>query len=117
MRQNRQFTSGAWIKRVQEAYILVSMDGKGAWVDNVFIERFWRTIKYEHILLHAFATIRELRNSIETFIQMYNHRRLHQSLGYKTPAEFYQRHPDGQHGKHVMFPTLTTGSTATITVN
>lgn len=115
--QGSQFTSGPWITRVQGAGIKVSMDGKGAWVDNVFIERFWRTIKYEHILLYSFETIRELRRSIGSFIEMYNRRRLHQSLGYKTPAEVYQRHPDGQHGKHVMFSTLPTGSTATITVN
>lgn len=115
--QGSQFTSGAWIKLVQGAGILVSMDGKSAWVDNVFIERFWRTIKYEHILLHAFATVRELRNSIGNYIDMYNYRRLHQSLGYKTPAEFYERHPDGQYGKQNMFPALTTRSTAIITVN
>lgn len=65
------------------------MDGKGRWVDNVIIERFWRTIKHEHILLHSFEDLREARRSIEKFINLYNHRRLHQSLGYRTPAEVY----------------------------
>ncbi|MBX9620994.1 MAG: integrase core domain-containing protein [Alphaproteobacteria bacterium] len=87
--QGSQFTSHEWTRRVKEADIQISMDGKGRWVDNVFVERFWRTIKHEHILLHSFEDLREARRSIEKFITLYNHKRLHQSLGYKTPAEVY----------------------------
>jgi putative transposase len=102
--QGSQFTSEDWVKCVQEAGIKVSMDGKGRWVDNVIIERFWRTLKHEHILVHSFDSIAQLRQSIRDYITVYNHRRLHQSLGYKTPAEVYGieastnrpiRRPDG----------------------
>lgn len=87
--QGSQFTSREWTRRVKEGGIQISMDGKGRWVDNVIIERFWRTIKHEHILLHSFEDLREAHRSIEKFINLYNHRRLHQSLGYRTPAEVY----------------------------
>lgn len=87
--QGSQFTSCDWIERVKGAGILVSMDGKGRWVDNVIIERFWRTLKHEHVLLHSFEDLRQARGSIGQFIDLYNHKRLHQSLGYKTPAEVY----------------------------
>jgi putative transposase len=87
--QGSQFTSHDWISRVQGSGILVSMDGKGRWVDNIIIERFWRTLKHEHVLLHSFEDLRQARRSIGDFINLYNHRRLHQSLGYQTPAEVY----------------------------
>lgn len=87
--QGSQFTSHEWTKRVKEAGVQISMDGKGRWVDNVIIERFWRTIKHEHLLLHSFEDLREARRSIERFVNLYNHKRLHQSLGYQTPAEVY----------------------------
>ena len=87
--QGSQFTSHDWITRVKGAGILVSMDGKGRWVDNVIIERFWRTLKHEHVLLHSFEDLRQARRSIGNFIDLYNHRRLHQSLGYRPPAEVY----------------------------
>lgn len=87
--QGSQFTSSDWVERVKGAGILVSMDGKGRWVDNIIIERFWRTLKHEHVLLHSFEDLRQARRSIGDFIDLYNHRRLHQSLGYQTPAEVY----------------------------
>lgn len=87
--QGSQFTSHEWTKRVKDADIQISMDGKGRWVDNVIIERFWRTVKHEHILLHSFEDLREARLSIGKFITLYNHKRLHQSLEYKTPGEVY----------------------------
>jgi putative transposase len=87
--QGVQFTSIMWIQTVEGNGIKVSMDGIRRWVDNVFVERFWRTVKHEHILLHAFETIKEARKSIGQFIDVYNHKRLHQSLGYRTPAEVY----------------------------
>lgn len=87
--QGSQFTSCDWISRVKGRGIQVSMDGKGRWIDNVIIERFWRTLKHEHVLLHSFEDLRQARRSIGDFIDLYNHRRLHQSLGYKTPAEVH----------------------------
>jgi len=87
--QGSQFTCDAWIKKVQSSGAKVSMDGKGRWADNIIIERFWRTIKHENILLHIFDTIAELKESIRTFMYKYNNRRLHQSLNYKTPIEVH----------------------------
>ena len=87
--QGAQYTCAAWIKMVQDNGIKVSMDGKGRWADNIIIERFWRTLKHENILLYIFDTVAELKDSIDAFIYKYNNRRLHQSLGYKTPAEIY----------------------------
>lgn len=87
--QGVQFTSSEWIKTVETAGIKVSMDGVGRWADNIFIERFWRTAKHEYILLHSFKTVKEARKAIGEFINIYNYKRLHQSLGYATPAEVY----------------------------
>jgi putative transposase len=87
--QGVQFTSIDWIQCVENNHIKVSMDGIGRWADNIFIERFWRTLKHEHILLCGFQTIKEARNSIGRFIDVYNHKRLHQGLGYRTPAQVY----------------------------
>ena len=88
--QGAQFTSPAWVRLVESHGIKVSMDGKGRWVDNVYIERFWRTIKYEYIFLQPFETVPALRAAIKRFITEYNYERLHQSLGYATPAEVYR---------------------------
>lgn len=87
--QGSQYTCEQWIKMVQDNGIKISMDGKGRWADNIIIERFWRTLKHEHILLYVFDTVQNLKKSIESFIHVYNNKRLHQNLGYKTPAEIY----------------------------
>ena len=87
--QGCQFTSQAWIMLVESHGIRVSMDGKGRWADNITIERFWRSLKHEHLALYALSTIAEVRRSIGGYVTLYNHKRLHQSLGYKTPAEVY----------------------------
>lgn len=87
--QGCQFTSIDWINMVEGKGILVSMDGRGRWADNVFIERLWRTIKHEHVYLYSFNTVTELKQSMGEFIGIYNTKRLHQSLGYRTPAEVY----------------------------
>ena len=68
--QGSQFTSHDWITRVKGAGILVSMDGKGRWVDNVIIERFWRTLKHEHVLLHSFEDLRQAHQSIGNIIDL-----------------------------------------------
>ena len=69
--------------------IRVSMDGKGRALDNIFIERFWRSLKYEYVYLHSQSDVKELYQGIKGYIDFYNNRRPHQSLGYKTPAEIY----------------------------
>lgn len=87
--QGSQFTSYEWIAKVQASGAKVSMDGKGRWADNIYIERFWRSLKHEHVLLHSYEDLRQARSSIGGYMKVYNHRRLHQGLGYKTPAEVY----------------------------
>lgn len=87
--QGVQFTSLEWVRMVEDADIKVSMDGIGRWADNIFIERFWRTAKYECVLLYSFKTVKEARKIIGEFIEIYNGKRLHQSLGYLTPEEVY----------------------------
>lgn len=87
--QGVQFTSKEWVDTVEAAGIKISMDGIGRWADNIYIERFWRTAKHEYILLHSFESVRSARKAIGEFIEIYNYKRLHQSLGYLTPAEVY----------------------------
>lgn len=87
--QGSQFTSKAWTEYVENNGIKVSMDGRGRWADNIHIERFWRTLKSEHIRFHEFDNTKEAKRSISGFIETYNYRRLHQSMGYKTPGSVY----------------------------
>lgn len=87
--QGAQYTSDAWIKMVQDNGIKVSMDGKGRYADNIIIERFWRSLKHESILLSVYDTVQELKQAIESYVYTYNNKRLHQSLSYKTPTEVY----------------------------
>lgn len=67
------------------------MDSKGRALDNIFIERFWRTIKHEHLYLRAYPDGRSLHQGLSTYFRFYNQERKHQSLGYQTPAEWYER--------------------------
>jgi putative transposase len=87
--QGSHFTSPQFTELVLASGARLSMDGKGRALDNIFTERLWRTIKYDHVFLHDWATPREARQSLGQFIHTYNERRLHQSLGYRTPAESY----------------------------
>lgn len=87
--QGSQFTSEDFVNGVQEAGVRVSMDGRGRWLDNVFVERFWRSLKYEEIYLHSYASIMEARESIAKWINFYNNERPHQALDYRTPAEVH----------------------------
>lgn len=87
--QGSHFTSAQYIDRLLTANIQVSMDGKGRALDNIFTERLWRSLKYEEIYLKDYASPREARHHIANYWQFYNHRRPHQSLDYKTPAEVY----------------------------
>jgi len=87
--QGSQFTSEEWIKVLQDAGIAISMDGKGRWIDNVFIERLWRSVKYEEVYLHAYANGTEARTALTRYFRLYNAVRLHQCLEYRTPDEVY----------------------------
>ena len=87
--QGSQFTGIEFIKVLKDAEIAISMDGKGAWRDNVFVERLWRTIKYEEVYLHAYATVTEARAAIGRYLTFYNGRRPHSSLGGRAPDQAY----------------------------
>jgi putative transposase len=87
--QGSHFTSNSYIELLKEHDIQISMDGKGRALDNIFTERLWRTIKYEDIYINDYATPRELREGLSKYIRFYNERRLHQSLDYHCPLEFY----------------------------
>jgi putative transposase len=87
--QGSQFTSEDFVAAVKAAGAKVSMDGRGRWMDNVFVERFWRSIKYEEIYLHSYESTKEARESIEKWITFYNYSRPHQALDYRTPTEVY----------------------------
>jgi putative transposase len=87
--QGCQFTSDEWIKCLQGNHITISMDGRGRWIDNVIIERFWRTIKYEDIYLKSYENGVELERGIFAFMDRYNRFRPHESLGDATPEEIY----------------------------
>jgi putative transposase len=87
--QGSQFTSHDFTAVLIKAEIAISMDGKGAWRDNVFVERLWRTIKYEEIYLRAYDTVTEARASIGRYLGFYNARRPHSSLDRRTPDEAY----------------------------
>jgi putative transposase len=87
--QGSQFSDGDFLGLLREHNIQISMDGKGCWRDNVFVERLWKTIKYEHVYLHAYATVSEARAKLTTYIDFYNHRRPHSSLDGQTPDAVY----------------------------
>ena len=87
--QGSQFTDDDFTAPLLEKGVRVSMDGKGRWVDNVFIERLWRSVKYEDIYLHAYETVREVRAALTSYFRFYNVGRPHQSLDYRTPDEMY----------------------------
>jgi putative transposase len=87
--QGSQFTSEEWIKVLKDAGVAISMDGKGRWIDNVFIERLWRSVKYEEVYLHAYTNGTEARTSLTRYFHTYNAVRSHQALEYCTPDEVY----------------------------
>jgi putative transposase len=87
--QGSQFTSEAFISILNGNDISISMDGRGRWVDNVFVERLWRSVKYEDIYLKAYRSIAEARHGIGKYFEFYNKRRRHQGLDDRTPDEVY----------------------------
>lgn len=87
--QGCQFTSEVFTKRLLDAEIKISMDGKGRCHDNIFVERLWRSVKYEEVFLKDYRSGQEAYQSLKAYFDFYNHRRPHQSLDYKTPSEVY----------------------------
>ena len=88
--QGCQFTSAEWTGKLLDLGIKISMDGRGRWMDNVFIERLWRSVKYEEIYLKEHVTIIELHEGLHSWFKRYNHWRPHQHLGNLTPAHVYR---------------------------
>ena len=89
--QGSQFTSEAFCGLLLERGIKVSMDGKGRYLDNIFVERLWRSVKYEEVYLKAYRNGSEARRGINAYLDLYNRERPHQSLGYRTPAQVFTR--------------------------
>jgi putative transposase len=87
--QGSQFTSDEWITELDNAGVAISMDGKGRWIDNVFIERLWRSVKYEEVYLHGYENGTDARTSLTRYFRFYNAQRSHQALEYQTPDEVY----------------------------
>ncbi len=87
--QGSQFTSADFTRVLLDAKVNISMDGKGAWRDNVFVERLWRSVKYEEVYLRAYGSVSEARASIGRYLAFYNERRPHSSLDGRTPDEAY----------------------------
>jgi putative transposase len=89
--QGVQFTAQAWTGRLESVGVAVSMDGRGRCLDNVFVERLWRTVKYEDIYLWRYEAVPQLQRGLGRYFPYYNEERLHQALDYRTPAQVYQK--------------------------
>jgi putative transposase len=101
--QGTQFTAQAFVEVLTSAGVRISMDGRGRALDNVFIERLWRSVKYEDIYLRDYETVPDLYRGLIRYFRYYNAERPHQALGYRTPAEVYRGSPDnGPSGLHTV---------------
>ena len=88
--QGSQFTCEKFTRELAGSQVAISMDGRGRWLDNIFVERLWRSLKYEEVYLKDYASVPEACEGIERYFRFYNHERLHQSLDYRTPAAIYR---------------------------
>lgn len=93
--QGAQFTCEAFVGRLEQARIRISMDGRGRALDNVFVERLWRSVKYEEVYVKDYETVRDARQGLSDYFAFYNHERFHQALDYRTPMVVY-REPRGE---------------------
>lgn len=96
--QGSQFTSAAFTGKLHEAGVRISMDGRGRAYDNIFVERLWRSVKYEEVYLHEYQTVAEAVYGLDQYFGFYNDERPHQSLNYRTPAEVYGAEARGPGG-------------------
>ena len=87
--QGSQFTSSAWIELLKSHHVNISMDGRGRYLDNIFIERLWRSVKQECIYRHQFESVKEVKEALKNYFDYYNKKRLHQTLDYRTPSDVY----------------------------
>lgn len=106
--QGAQFTSQAFTSVLKQHGVRISMDGKGRWIDNVFIERFWRSLKYEEVYLYAYNDLGEARGGLDRYIRYYNGERRHSSLDKQTPDEVY----DGTTSTQPLLVSPTSGARA-----
>ena len=98
--QGSQFTSEAFTKVLKEHGIRISMDGKGRALDNIYVERLWRSLKYEEIYLNEYHSMEKLKSAVKKYFNFYNTERFHQSLEYATPDEiYYSAFSNGIRGK------------------
>ena len=88
--QGSQFTSDGFTGTLERHKVTISMDGKGRYMDNIFVERLWRSLKYEEVYLNAYASVAEAKDGIGSWLGFYNEERQHQSLGYRTPRQAYE---------------------------
>lgn len=89
--QGSQFTSEDYLGRLERAGVRISMDGRGRFLDNIMVERLWRTVKYEDIYLHEYEAVSDARAGLSRYFPFYNEGRYHKSLGYLTPAQVYRQ--------------------------
>jgi transposase InsO family protein len=89
--QGSQFTSNEFVNRLKAADVRISWDGRGRALDNIFVERLWRSVKYEEVYIKDYQTIGDAEKGLKEYFQFYNQERLHQSLEYQTPAQVYYR--------------------------
>jgi len=87
--QGSQFTSSEFTQKQLDNNIQISMDGRGRFLDNIFIERLWRTVKYEEIYMKGYETVSDAESGLETYFPFYNAKRIHQNLDYRTPEEVH----------------------------
>jgi putative transposase len=104
--QGVQFTSREFTGRLESAAVAISMDGRGRALDNVFVERLWRSVKYEEVYLHAYTSGAECHAGLKAYLEFYCEERLHQALGYRTPAEVYRAGRGGVKAGTVRVKTL-----------
>jgi len=105
--QGVQFTSGAWLDELASGGVRISMDGKGRYLDNIFIERLWRSLKYEEVYIKAYDSVPEARRAIGEWLAFYNDVRPHQALDYRTPREVYEGEACVHVDNTVALPTCT----------
>ena len=104
--QGSQFTSETFTKLLEQNGVRISMDGRGSYNDNLFIERLWRTVKYEEVYLKAYQDSREAKISLGNYFHFYNTERPHQTLGYKTPAAAFISTPLGVPNENMVEPLV-----------
>lgn len=112
--QGGQFTSLEFVSALESAGIRVSMDGRGRVFDNIFVERLWRTVKYEEVYLHDYQTVEQARYGLAQYFRFYNGERLHQALGYRTPQEVYRAQSRGGSQRSGGVPIVDPGATVEV---